>query len=42
MLSIDSQIKEMLDVAKRDGLKVIDVRRESHSAKASGARTVYQ
>jgi DNA invertase Pin-like site-specific DNA recombinase len=41
-LSIDSQIKEMLGVAKRDGLKVIDVRRESHSAKASGARPVYQ
>lgn len=41
-LSIESQIKEMLQIAKRDGLEVIDVRRESHSAKASGTRPVYK
>lgn len=40
-LSIDSQIKEMLHVAERDGLKVVEVRKESHSAKASGMRPVY-
>ena len=31
-LSIDSQVKEMLAVAQRDGLNVIDIYRESHSA----------
>jgi len=40
-LSIESQVKEMLQIAERDGLEVIDVRRESHSAKASGERPVY-
>lgn len=40
-LSIDSQVKEMLQIAERDGLEVIDVRREAHSAKASGERPVY-
>lgn len=40
-LSIDSQVKEMLQIAERDGLDVIDVRREAHSAKASGQRPVY-
>lgn len=40
-LSIDSQIKAMLEVAKREGLEVTEIRRESHSAKASGARPVY-
>lgn len=40
-LSIDSQVKEMLQIAERDGLDVIDVRREAHSAKASGERPVY-
>lgn len=40
-LSIDSQIKEMLDMAKRDELEVIEVWRESHSAKDSGQRPVF-
>lgn len=40
-LSIDSQVDEMLEQAKRDKIKVIDIRRESHSAKASGERPVY-
>ena len=40
-LSIDSQIKEMLAAAERDGLNIAEVRRESHSAKASGMRPVY-
>lgn len=40
-LSIDSQIKEMSKIAIRDNLKVVDIRRESHSAKASGQREVY-
>ncbi len=40
-LSIDSQIKEMLETAKRDGMEVAEIRRESHSAKESGARPVF-
>lgn len=40
-LSIDSQVKELLAVAQRDGLEVAEVRRESHSAKASGTRPVF-
>jgi DNA invertase Pin-like site-specific DNA recombinase len=37
-LSIESQVKEMLSMAERDGLLVTEIRRESHSAKASGQR----
>ncbi len=40
-LSIDSQIKEMLELASRDGLNVVEIRRESHSAKESGQRPVF-
>lgn len=40
-LSIDSQVKEMLAIAEREGLEVVDVRRESHSAKTSGQRPVF-
>ncbi len=40
-LSIESQVKEMLRVAERDNLEVIDIRRESHSAKDSGQRPVF-
>ncbi len=41
-LSIESQVKEMLQIAERDNLEVIDIRRESHSAKDSGQRLVYK
>lgn len=41
-LSIDSQIKEMLAVAKRENLEIAEIRKESHSAKASGARPVFK
>lgn len=40
-LSVDSQVNEMLQIAERDGLEIVDVRRESHSAKASGQRPVF-
>ncbi len=40
-LSIDSQINEMRTLALRDNLEIIDIRRESHSAKASGTRPVF-
>ena len=41
-LSIDSQVKEMLAIADRDGLEVVDIRREAHSAKDSGQRPVFR
>lgn len=41
-MSIDSQIKEMKDVAIREQLEVVEVRQESHSAKLSGARPVFR
>lgn len=40
-LSIESQIKEMLAIAERDGLKVVDIKKESHSAKESGTRPMF-
>lgn len=40
-MSIDSQIKEMLQLAQRDGLAVVEMKRESHSAKATGQRPVF-
>lgn len=42
VLSIDSQIKEMLQLAERDSLDIVEIRRESHSAKESGQRPVYR
>ncbi len=42
VLSIDSQIKEMLSMAEREGLEIVEIRRESHSAKESGQRPVYK
>ena len=41
VLSIDSQIKEMLQLADREGLEVITMKRESHSAKETGQRPVF-
>ncbi len=41
-LSIESQVKEMLTIADRDNLTVVDIRRESHSAKESGQRPVFK
>jgi site-specific DNA recombinase len=40
-LSIDSQINEMVALAQRENLNIVDVYRESHSAKASGQRPMY-
>ena len=42
ILSIDSQVKEMLQIAERENIEVIDIRRESHSAKDSGQRPVFK
>ena len=40
-MSIDSQIKEMNEMAVRDGYFIKEIRRESHSAKMSGQRPVF-
>ena len=40
-LSIDSQIKEMTELARRDDIDVVEIKRESHSAKETGQRPVY-
>ncbi|MEI6042520.1 MAG: recombinase family protein [bacterium] len=42
ILSIESQVNEMLQIAEREGLEVVDIRRESHSAKDSGQRPVFK
>jgi DNA invertase Pin-like site-specific DNA recombinase len=41
ILSIDSQIKEMLQMAERDHLEIVDIKKESHSAKEAGQRPVF-
>lgn len=41
-LSIDSQIKEMSQIAEREKLNIVEIRRESHSAKESGQRPVFE
>jgi len=40
-MSIGSQIDEMKELAKRDGLKIKEIKQESHSAKSSGSRPVF-
>lgn len=40
-LSIDSQIKEMQAMAEKEKLDVIEIRKESHSAKNSGGRPIF-
>ena len=41
ILSIDSQIKEMLQLAEKEGLKIVEIKRESHSAKDTGQRPIF-
>lgn len=41
ILSIDSQIKEMLQLAECEDLEVVTMKRESHSAKETGQRPVF-
>lgn len=40
-LSINSQINEMQSMAERDGLTIVDIKKESHSAKNAGGRPVF-
>lgn len=41
VLSIDSQIKEMMDLAAKENLNIVDIKRESHSAKETGQRAIF-
>lgn len=41
VMSIDSQIKEMLALAQRENLRVMEVKREAHSAKSAGQRPIF-
>ncbi len=40
-MSIDSQIKEMTDMAEREGLNIVEIKQESFSAKQSSCRPVF-
>lgn len=40
-LSIESQVKEMLTIAQRDNLNIVDIKREAHSSKEVGQRAVF-
>jgi site-specific DNA recombinase len=40
-LSIESQVREMLALAEREGLNIVEIKRESHSSKEVGQRPVY-
>ncbi len=40
-LSIDSQINEMMLIAQKEGINIIETKKESHSAKDSGQRPVF-
>ncbi len=40
-LSIESQIKEMLVIAERDGLTVAEIKKEAHSSKEVGQRPIF-
>ena len=40
-LSIESQVNEMLQIAERENIEVVDIRRESKSAKDSNKRPVF-
>ena len=41
ILSIDSQVKEMLAVAQQENLNIVEIKRESHSSKEVGQRPVF-
>lgn len=41
VLSIDSQIKEMLAMDEKDRLEMVEIEKESHSAEEAGQRPVF-
>ena len=40
-LPIESQVNEMRELAQREGLYIVETKKESHSAKAAGMRPVF-
>src|SRR3989344_1611362 len=40
-LSIESQVREMTTLAVREGLEIVEIKRESHASKEVGQRPVY-
>jgi DNA invertase Pin-like site-specific DNA recombinase len=40
-LSIESQVKEMLSLAQRENLNIVEIKREAHSSKDAGQRPVF-
>ena len=40
-LSIDYQINEILEVARRDGLNMVEIKREAHSSQETGQRPAF-
>lgn len=40
-LSIESQVNEMISLAEKEGLEIVEIKRESHSSKEVGQRPVY-
>jgi site-specific DNA recombinase len=40
-LSIESQVREMQVLAEREGLEIVEIKRESHSSKEVGQRPMY-
>jgi DNA invertase Pin-like site-specific DNA recombinase len=40
-LLIESQVKEMLSLAERDNLDIVEIKRESHSSKEVGQREIF-
>jgi site-specific DNA recombinase len=40
-LSIESQVREMSTLATREGLEIVEIKREAHSSKEVGQRAVY-
>ncbi len=41
VLSIESQVKEMLALAEKDNLKVVEIKKEAHSSKEVGQREIF-
>ena len=41
VLSIDSQIKEMMQMAERENLEIVEIKRESQSAKETAQRPIF-
>lgn len=41
ILSIDSQIREMLQIAEKEGLEIVGTKKESHSAKEANQRPIF-